>query len=62
MNKYIIQQDLCLVENPVPSKRTYYFSSVSNFRPVKNVLNVIKIFNNIQKKLNVRLLMIGEGA
>ena len=60
MNKYIIQQDLCLIENPVPSKELI-ISHVSNFRPVKNVLNVIKIFNNIQKKLNVRLLMIGEG-
>ena len=60
MNKYIIQQDLCHIENPIPSKELI-ISHVSNFRPVKNVLNVIKIFNNIQKKLNVRLLMIGEG-
>ena len=60
MNKYIIQQDLCLIENPIPSKELI-ISHVSNFRPVKNVLNVIKIFNNIQKKLNVRLIMIGEG-
>ena len=60
MNKYIIQQDLCLIENPIPSEELI-ISHVSNFRPVKNVLNVIKIFNNIQKKLNVRLLMIGEG-
>ena len=60
MNKYIIQQDLCFIENPIPSKELI-ISHVSNFRPVKNVLNVIKIFNNIQKKLNVRLLMIGEG-
>ena len=60
MNKYIIQQDLCHIENPILSKELI-ISHVSNFRPVKNVLNVIKIFNNIQKKLNVRLLMIGEG-
>ena len=60
MNKYIVQQDLCLIENPIPSKELI-ISHVSNFRPVKNVLNVIKIFNNIQKKLNVRLIMIGEG-
>ena len=60
MNKYIIQQDLCHIENPIPSKELI-ISHVSNFRPVKNVLNVIKIFNNIQKKLNVRLIMIGEG-
>ena len=60
MNKYIIQQDLCHIENPIPSKELI-ISHVSNFRPVKNVLSVIKIFNNIQKKLNVRLIMIGEG-
>ena len=60
MNKYIIQQDLCLIENPIPYEELI-ISHVSNFRPVKNVLNVIKIFNNIQKKLNVRLIMIGEG-
>lgn len=60
LNKYILQQDLCLIENPVPSKELV-ISHVSNFRPVKNVLNVIKIFYNIQKKLDVRLLMIGEG-
>ena len=60
LNKYILQQDLCLIENPVPSKELV-ITHVSNFRPVKNVLNVIKIFYNIQKKLDVRLLMIGEG-
>ena len=60
INKYIVQQDLCLHENPVQSKE-FIISHVSNFRSVKNIANVIKIFYNIQKKLEVKLLMIGEG-
>ena len=60
ISKYIIQQDLCLQENPIPAKE-FIISHVSNFRPVKNVTNVIKIFYNIQKQLKAQLLMIGEG-
>ena len=60
ISKYIIQQDLCLHENPIPAKE-FIISHVSNFRPVKNVTNVIKIFYNIQKQLKAQLLMIGEG-
>ena len=60
ISKYIIQQDLCLHENPIPAKE-FIISHVSNFRPVKNVINVIKIFYNIQKQLKAQLLMIGEG-
>ena len=60
INKYIIQQDLCLQENHVQSKE-FIISHVSNFRSVKNIANVIKIFYNIQKELEAKLLMIGEG-
>ena len=60
INKYILQQDLCLHENPVQSKE-FIISHVSNFRSVKNIANVIKIFYNIQKELEAKLLMIGEG-
>ena len=60
INKYILQQDLCLHENPVQSKE-FIISHVSNFRSVKNITNVIKIFYNIQKELEAKLLMIGEG-
>jgi N-acetyl-alpha-D-glucosaminyl L-malate synthase BshA len=60
INKYIIQQDLCVVENPIPSNK-FIVSHVSNFRPVKNIFNVIKVFYNIQKEINCKLLMIGEG-
>lgn len=60
INKYIIQQDLCVVENPIPSDK-FIVSHVSNFRPVKNVSNVIKVFYNIHKEIDCKLLMIGEG-
>ena len=50
INKYILQQDLCLQDNPVQSKE-FIISHVSNFRSVKNIANVIKIFYNIQKEL-----------
>jgi len=34
---------------------------VSNFRPVKRVLDVIKTFHLIQKKIPSKLLMVGDG-
>jgi L-malate glycosyltransferase len=34
---------------------------VSNFRPVKNIPDVIKTFALLHKKMKVRLLMVGEG-
>ena len=34
---------------------------LSNFRPVKRVLDVIEIFDRVQKKVPARLLMMGDG-
>ncbi len=34
---------------------------VSNLRPVKRVDDVLQIFNNVNKKINSKLLIIGEG-
>ncbi len=34
---------------------------ISNFRPVKRIEDVIKIFYNIQKVISAKLLMVGEG-
>jgi len=34
---------------------------LSNFRPVKRVLDVIEIFDRVQKQVPSRLLMIGDG-
>ncbi|MCL4151984.1 UNVERIFIED_CONTAM: hypothetical protein GTU68_048769 [Idotea baltica] len=34
---------------------------ISNLRPVKRVQDVIKIFNNIQKEMPAKLMLVGEG-
>ncbi len=34
---------------------------VSNFRPVKRILDVIQAFNRIQKEVDSKLLMVGDG-
>ena len=60
ISKYKIQQEKCLEENS-ESNKEIIITHVSNFRPVKNIKNVISIFNNIQKTIPSKLLMIGEG-
>ena len=60
INKYNIQQVKCLDENPKISDELIV-THVSNFRPVKNISHVINVFNNIQKEINSKLVMIGEG-
>ena len=34
---------------------------ISNFRPVKRIEDVVKIFYNVQKEIPSKLLMVGEG-
>ena len=34
---------------------------ISNFRPVKRIEDVVKIFYNLQKEIPAKLLMVGEG-
>jgi len=34
---------------------------ISNFRPVKRIPDVIKIFNTIQKEMPAKLMLVGEG-
>src|SRR5690606_16239524 len=34
---------------------------ISNFRPVKRILDIIKIFYNVQKSIPAKLMMVGEG-
>ncbi len=39
----------------------FIISHISNFRPVKRIIDVIDIFDKIVQKLPARLLLIGEG-
>ena len=59
ISKYVEQQKKCDFENNVSNE--FIIAHVSNFRPVKNIKSVILVFNNIQKEIPSRLLMIGEG-
>ena len=34
---------------------------ISNFRPLKRVIDILKIFKKVSKHLNVKLLMVGDG-
>jgi N-acetyl-alpha-D-glucosaminyl L-malate synthase BshA len=60
--------DLYTRSNKNADNRAHYADSnerilvhLSNFRPVKRVLDVIEIFDRIQKQVPSRLLMIGDG-
>ena len=43
------------------TKEEALLSHVSNFRPVKRVLDVVEVFHRISKKMPSRLLLIGDG-
>lgn len=42
-------------------KDEYIITHISNLRPVKNISDVIEIFNRIQKEIPAILIMVGEG-
>ncbi|MGY0392385.1 N-acetyl-alpha-D-glucosaminyl L-malate synthase BshA [Bizionia sp. KMM 8389] len=39
----------------------FIITHISNFRPVKRIADVVKVFYNIQKELPAKLMMVGEG-
>ena len=47
---------------PLFSKSRYNIIHISNFRPIKRVIDVIKIFDIVQKNIDVCLLMVGDGV
>ena len=53
-----ISQDKKLIKKHNESK---IISHISNFRPVKRVFDVINIFENILKKIDSKLIMVGDG-
>ncbi len=52
--------DDCIRETLAKSEEKI-IAHVSNFRPVKRIEDVIKIFNKIQSKISAKLLMVGDG-
>ena len=45
----------------IASNEKKIISHVSNFRPVKRVLDVVKIFQQVRKKIPSKLIMVGDG-
>jgi N-acetyl-alpha-D-glucosaminyl L-malate synthase BshA len=42
-------------------KEGFVLTHVSNFRPVKRVMDVVKVFERVRRHLPARLLMVGDG-
>ncbi|WP_075342671.1 N-acetyl-alpha-D-glucosaminyl L-malate synthase BshA [Tenacibaculum agarivorans] len=53
-------QQECL-RSAVANEDERILTHVSNFRPVKRVLDVVKVFDKVQQKLPAKLLMVGDG-
>ena len=55
------QKENKVYRNNFASNDEFILSHISNFRKVKRVEDVIKIFAKVNKNFPVRLLMIGDG-
>ena len=63
-----IELENAALANQGPCKRSLMakeneriITHISNFRPVKRIPDVIKIFNEIQKEIPAKLMMVGDG-
>jgi N-acetyl-alpha-D-glucosaminyl L-malate synthase BshA len=52
---------ICNLKNHFAPNGEKILAHTSNFRPLKRVQDVIKIFNKVRKKVNSKLLLIGDG-
>jgi len=58
LHNYTFDKDLHMYYAPNKEKVMIH---ISNFRPVKRVADVIRIFVNVREKMPVKLLMVGDG-
>ena len=58
LHNYTFDQDLHMHYAP---NREKIMIHISNFRPVKRVADVIRVFVNVRDKMPVKLLMVGDG-
>ncbi len=58
LHNYTFDQDLHMYYAP---NREKIMIHISNFRPVKKVSDVIRVFVNVREKMPVKLLMVGDG-
>lgn len=55
INSKIINKEI------IASKNEFVITHISNFRPLKRVIDVLKVFKRIRKKFDVKLIMVGDG-
>ena len=60
IDKYAKKHDLCQ-GNMLAQDDEKIIVHVSNFRPLKRIIDVLKIFEKINKKINSKLIMVGDG-
>lgn len=61
LHKHSKEANLDCRRNFMADENEFIITHVSNFRAVKRVEDVIKIFYNIQKQVPTKLMMVGEG-
>ncbi|MEO6695784.1 MAG: N-acetyl-alpha-D-glucosaminyl L-malate synthase BshA [Ignavibacteria bacterium] len=54
------EKTTCFKKNFAPNDEKILIHT-SNFRPLKRVLDVIKIFNEVKKKVESKLILVGDG-
>ncbi len=59
--KYPSSKDVDCKRNTLADEHEKIIAHVSNFRPVKRILDVIKVFAKIREKIPSKLLMVGDG-
>ena len=60
IDKYAKKHNLCQ-GNMLAQDDEKIIVHVSNFRPLKRIIDVLKIFEKINKKINSKLIMVGDG-
>ena len=60
IDKYARKHNLCQ-GNMLAQDDEKIIVHVSNFRPLKRIIDVLKIFEKINQKINSKLIMVGDG-
>lgn len=61
VNKYPVISDSKCNRNSLAKDNEKIITHISNFRPVKRVYDVVKVFYEIQKEIPAKLLLVGNG-
>jgi len=61
LNNGINQQQVSCKRSVMANEDERIITHISNFRKVKNIPDVINVFNLIQKKIKAKLMMVGDG-